>query len=528
MVRVAVVLALAAAVEGARINLQEVGAELAAGEANANLEDADFDYESADALDWEDEFAAGDFNFEESVEASVASDNQQIGLFMVAAGCQRSLGPSASLTEGRNSNGGFASVRCCSMNGRRCESTSIGCLQHQTFVQASAACSRRNMRLCSVQELDSGVCCGTGCGFDGNHIWTMTPAAGSDIARTFVTPQCDNDHGFVDGDGTGGRERDIGHADSPAQCASMVRQQCPDANGVTMDSSGRGGCYCEFGMTGVNEHERRWRTCMFNGQHGSFNGGGVPQCDAGRTFAAGDGVGGHERDIGHAESPAQCASMVRQQCPDANGVTMDSSGHGGCYCEFGMTGVNEHDRRWQTCQFNNNQVIAPIYVAPIYVAMTKTCCWSNWGDESTCRSYGSSSGGRCNTNWSQSCTANHHCSDPAPPAPAPATPGFRNFDNQVSAFVIADGCLSAEGRQASRTSSSTTGHASVRCCSLDGRRCESQQVGCLEGVTYNQANAACSQRGLRLCAQNELDRGVCCGTGCGFDGRRVWTSTPAR
>jgi len=440
MVRVAVVFALAAAVEGARINLQEVGAELAAGEANANLEDADFDYESADALDWEEEFAAGDFNFEESVEASVASDDEQIGLFMVAAGCQRSLGPSASLTEGRNSNGGFASVRCCSMNGRRCESTSIGCLQHQTFVQASAACSRRNMRLCSVQELDSGVCCGTGCGFDGNHIWTMTPAAGSDIARTFVTPQCDNDHGFVDGDGTGGRERDIGHADSPAQCASMVRQQCPDANGVTMDSSG----------------------------------------------------------------------------------------HGGCYCEFGMTGVNEHDRRWQTCQFNYNQVIAPIYVAPIYVAMTKTCCWSNWGDESTCRSYGSSSGGRCNTNWSQSCTANHHCSDPAPPAPAPATPGFRNFDNQVSAFVIADGCLSAEGRQASRTSSSTTGHASVRCCSLDGRRCESQQVGCLEGVTYNQANAACSQRGLRLCAQNELDRGVCCGTGCGFDGRRVWTSTPAR
>jgi len=440
MVRVAVVFALAAAVEGARINLQEVGAELAAGEANANLEDADFDYESADALDWEDEFAAGDFNFEESVEASVASDDEQIGLFMVAAGCQRSQGPSASLTEGRNSVGGFASVRCCSMNGRRCESTSIGCLQHQTFVQASAACSRRNMRLCSVQELDSGVCCGTGCGFDGHHIWTMTPAAGSAVARTFVTPQCDNDHGFVDGDGTGGRERDIGHADSPAQCASMVRQQCPDANGVTMDSSG----------------------------------------------------------------------------------------HGGCYCEFGMTGVNEHERRWQTCQFNNNQVIAPIYVAPIYVAMTKTCCWSNWGDESTCRSYGSSSGGRCNTNWSQSCTANHHCSDPAPPAPAPATPGFRNFDNQVSAFVIADGCLSAEGRQASRTSSSTTGHASVRCCSLDGRRCESQQVGCLEGVTYNQANAACSQRGLRLCAQNELDRGVCCGTGCGFDGRRVWTSTPAR
>jgi hypothetical protein len=62
---------------------------------------------------------------------------------------------------------------------------------------------------------------------------------------------------------------------------------------------------------------------------------------------------------------------------------------------------------------------------------------------------------------------------------------------------------------------------------MNGQRCETQTVGCLEGQSYNQATAACSQRGMRLCSENELERNVCCGTGCNFDGRRVWTNTPA-
>jgi len=241
----------------------------------------------------------------------------QPGNFLVADGCRRSQG--AQEPQIRNALGGFASVRCCSNNGRRCESTSIGCLQHQTMAQATAACSRRNMRLCSVQELDSGVCCGTGCGFDGHHIWTMTPAGGG---------------GFVGQNG----------------------------HGININING-GGISGQFG-----------------GQHGfsgsTFNGGGL--------------------------------------------------------------------------------------------------------------------------------------------------------HNQIANFVVADGCSSRSGRQQSRTQNGMSGRASVRCCSMDARRCETQTVGCLEGVSFNQANAACSSRGLRLCAQHELETGICCGSGCGFDGRRVWTSTPAR
>jgi len=414
MVRIVVAFALAAAVEGARSNVKAADADIVTDEADATLEDADFDYEAADALDWDEELAAGDFNFEiaaddESEEAqygnwqcrpgqggrsqsnqrmpynsfqqcsaACANDRNcdafdftnrrqndacrfyrtgnnvrsnpgghnrqycshsqgwlnsnpnwhgtwkqghpnyhapqqsygaQSGNFFVADGCRRSQRNEE--PQIRNSMNGFASVRCCSNNGRRCESTSVGCLQHQTLAQATAACASRNMRLCSVQELDSGVCCGTGCGFDGHHIWTMTPAGG----------------GFV----------------------------------------------------GQNGHGQWQNNPQFNGQHGfagsNFNGGG------------------------------------------------------------------------------------------------------------------------------------HH--------------------NQVSDFKVVDGCARSQGRQNTRSRNAFTGRASVRCCSMNGQRCETQNVGCLEGQTYNEATAACSRRGLRLCSEHELERGVCCGTGCGFDGRRVWSNTPA-
>lgn len=404
MVRIAVAFAFVAAAEGARSNVKVSDVALA--------NEEDFDYEAADALDWDEELAAGDFNFEadsdeaqygnwqchigqggrsqsiqrlpynnfqqcsaacaydpncdafdftnriqndacrfyrngNAVRQNPGGDSRQYcfhsagwlaqnpnwhgswhqrhpnyhapqqlqpygaqsGNFFVADGCRRSQRNEQ--PQIRSSVNGFASVRCCSNNGRRCESTSVGCLQHQTLAQATAACARRNMRLCSVQELDSGVCCGTGCGFDGHHIWTMTPAGGG-----------------------------YGH---PAQ-------------------------YGQYPNNG-----------QFNGQHGfsgsNFNGGG--------------------------------------------------------------------------------------------------------------------------------------------------------YHNQISDFKVVDGCARNQGRQNTRSRSAISGRASVRCCSMDGRRCESSTVGCLEGQTYNEATAACSRRGLRLCSEFELERGVCCGTGCGFDGRRVWSSTPA-
>jgi len=49
------------------------------------------------------------------------------------------------------------------------------------------------------------------------------------------------------------------------------------------------------------------------------------------------------------------------------------------------------------------------------------CCWSKWGDKSTCGGYPSGKhGGFCSSNWSQSCTSSGSC--PAQPVPPPAPP----------------------------------------------------------------------------------------------------------
>ena len=54
----------------------------------------------------------------------------------------------------------------------------------------------------------------------------------------------------------------------------------------------------------------------------------------------GDGVGGTELGIGDASSPQECARMVRQMQPEANGATYSNTGGTLCYAEFGMTGTS--------------------------------------------------------------------------------------------------------------------------------------------------------------------------------------------
>jgi len=166
-----------------------------------------------------------------------------------------------------------------------------------------------------------------------------------------LIPECDSG-GFLIGDGTGAgaHETYIGTASSPEVCVAMVHDQCPSANGATLPTSGDGGCYCEFAMTGVNSNSH-WSSCQFavpvaepEPPVNTFS-----QCDGG-SFLTGDGVGGHETNIGTAASAEECVAMVREQCPEANGATLPTSGSGGCYCEFGMTGVNTSPS-WQSCNF---------------------------------------------------------------------------------------------------------------------------------------------------------------------------------
>jgi len=66
----------------------------------------------------------------------------------------------------------------------------------------------------------------------------------------------------------------------------------------------------------------------------------------------------------------------------------------------------------------------------------------------------------------------------------------------------------------------------VQCCNAAGTRAYRKTIGCLEEVTFYEAEQACAQAGHRLCTQAEVASSLGGGTGCGFDKYHVWTSTP--
>jgi len=69
-----------------------------------------------------------------------------------------------------------ASVRCCSWDGTSCETQDLpgGCQDGKTFYEAQTICADASMRLCSESEIESQTCCGTGCNYDSNKVWTST------------------------------------------------------------------------------------------------------------------------------------------------------------------------------------------------------------------------------------------------------------------------------------------------------------------------------------------------------------------
>lgn len=65
----------------------------------------------------------------------------------------------------------------------------------------------------------------------------------------------------------------------------------------------------------------------------------------------------------------------------------------------------------------------------------------------------------------------------------------------------------------------------VRCCSDSGKKVKMSTYGCNAGKTFGEAVKICSAKKLRVCTQAEIMKGLTSGTGCGYDLKRVWTST---
>ena len=75
----------------------------------------------------------------------------------------------------------------------------------------------------------------------------------------------------------------------------------------------------------------------------------MPWC----KFEQGDGQYGHEVHAGHAETPEQCAELVFQNHPTANGATFSASGGSDCYGEFDME-RSDGNPDWLTCKFETS------------------------------------------------------------------------------------------------------------------------------------------------------------------------------
>jgi len=90
-----------------------------------------------------------------------------------------------------------AAVRCCrnsavAVTGIECETDVNGqCNSGISWGQAKQVCETSGWRLCTLTELQSNVCCGTGCDYDYmTNIWTSTPAT-IHATRTACFPQED-------------------------------------------------------------------------------------------------------------------------------------------------------------------------------------------------------------------------------------------------------------------------------------------------------------------------------------------------
>eukprot|EP01048_Picozoa_sp_COSAG05_P005508 COSAG05_NODE_328_length_11337_cov_252.011805_10_plen_105_part_00 len=53
----------------------------------------------------------------------------------------------------------------------------------------------------------------------------------------------------------------------------------------------------------------------------------------------------------------------------------------------------------------------------------------------------------------------------------------------------------------------------------------SENNGCVDDATFEQAHSLCAGDGARLCSAAELMDGCTAGTGCGHDADLIWTSS---
>ena len=90
-------------------------------------------------------------------------------------------------------------------------------------------------------------------------------------------------------------------------------------------------------------------------------------------------------------------------------------------------------------------------------------------------------------------------------------------------YYAGDGCPN-KGKKNEGTFHPKSYEAGVRCCSCDGKSCQTHLRCPADNMSYDDARAECHKKGLRLCTKEELLNGVCCDTGGSCNDHLTWTS----
>lgn len=93
-------------------------------------------------------------------------------------------------------------------------------------------------------------------------------------------------------------------------------------------------------------------------------------------------------------------------------------------------------------------------------------------------------------------------------------------------FWAVAGCPRKWAAPAARMRVHTRAHG-VACCSFDGAQCRTWVPQCQPYGSYNDALAACSAYGWRMCTKTEVESNICCNMGCSLNTELVWTTTPS-
>ena len=96
---------------------------------------------------------------------------------------------------------------------------------------------------------------------------------------------------------------------------------------------------------------------------------------------------------------------------------------------------------------------------------------------------------------------------------------------QEEKYYVGKGCQ-YNVKKDEATSRPKSFQAGVRCCSCDGKSCQTHLRCPAEYMSYDDAKKECHEKGLRLCTKEELTSGVCCNTGGNCNGHLTWTSQP--